>query len=193
MNRYRYPYVLFLLLTVALSSGCSEDSNNNATISPKNLTRDAVCMLDGMILLDHPGPKGQVIFKNGESHFFCDTKGLFSALYDPNYKMKIKQAFVQDFGKRKWGSYNDRWIAVEQAFFVLGSSQLGAMGPTLATFSIRADADNFAKEFGGSVLAFNELDEEKFEAYQTRIRQQLRDTMSNTSAPDSNEAVHQHH
>lgn len=188
----RYPLVLFLSLTLTLSFGCSEDSNNNITSTPRDLTRDAVCMLDGMILLDHPGPKGQVIFKNGEPHFFCDTKGLFSALYDPNYKTKIKQAFVQDFSKRSWGSYNDRWIEVEQAFFVMDSSRLGAMGPTLATFSLRSDAENFAKEFGGSVLAFNELNEEKFEAYQARIRQQLRDTVDGISSPDSEEAHHHH-
>jgi len=148
-------------------------------------------MLDGMILLDHPGPKGQVIFKNGEQHFFCDTKGLISTLYDQNYQTKIAQAFVQDFGKRKWDSYNDNWISIQEAFLVMGSSQFGAMGPTLATFSTRADADSFAKEFGGEVLPFNQLNKEKFAAYQQRIRQQLRDTISNISAAN-NETAHQH-
>ncbi len=199
----RYPLTLLLSLTLALSSGCSQDSQDTATSAPKTLTRDAVCMLDGMILLDHPGPKGQAIFKNGEVHFFCDTKGLFSTLHDPNYKMKIKQAFVQDFGKREWGSYSDRWIDVKQAFFVIDSRQLGAMGPTLATFGNRADADHFAEAFGGSVLTFDELDEETFEAYQQRIRQQLRGATNHTNhdhddhpdpAPISdNGAAHPHH
>ncbi len=148
-------------------------------------------MLDGMILVDHPGPKGQVIFKNNEQHFFCDTKGLIATLYDQNYKAKIKQAFVQDFGKRKWGSYNDNWIDIKQAFLVMDSSRFGAMGPTLVTFGARADANSFAKEFGGKVLPFSQLNEEKFEAYQKRIRQQLRDTISNISAAN-NAATHQH-
>lgn len=148
-------------------------------------------MLDGMILLDHPGPKGQAVFKNNEIHFFCDTKGLISTLYDQNYKVKIKQAFVQDFSKRKWDSYKDNWIDIQHSFIVMDSSRFGAMGPTLATFGTRTDADNFAKEFGGIVLAFNKFNAEKFEAYQMRIRQQLRDAIGNISALNS-ETEHHH-
>jgi len=192
MDKYHLKIASSLLLALLLFSGCSEKSNTQASYSPKDLTGDEVCMLDGMILRDHPGPKGQIIFKNGEPHFFCDTKGLISTLYDPNYKVKIKQAFVQDFGNREWGSYKDNWIDVKQAFFVMDSSRFGAMGPTLATFASRTDADNFAKEFGGSVLAFSELNEEKLEAYQKRIRQQLRNAIGNMSAPDDN-MKHQHH
>ncbi len=192
MRKHLLIIALSLFIAVTLLGGCSENNHSNTTSRAKDLTRDEVCMLDGMILMDHPGPKGQAIFKNGERHFFCDTKGLISTLYDQNHKMKIKQAFVQDFGQRKWGSYKDNWIDVKQAFFVMDSSRFGAMGPTLATFSTRTDADNFAKEFGGSVLAFNELNEEKFEAYQKRIRQQLRNAIGNISAPDDN-MEHQHH
>ncbi|MFC1602507.1 nitrous oxide reductase accessory protein NosL [Pseudomonadota bacterium] len=191
MNKYQLAIASSLLIALSLTSGCSENSSDKTSYTPQDLTRDEVCMIDGMILLDHPGPKGQVIYKNGEPHFFCDTKGLISTLYDQNYNTKIKQAFVQDFGKRKWSSYSDNWIDVKQAFFVMGSSQFGAMGPTLATFSTRSDADAFAKEFGGSVLAFNELSEEKFEAYQKRIRQQLRDAIGNISTSNE-EAAHQH-
>jgi len=149
-------------------------------------------MIDGMILLDHPGPKGQAIYKNGELHFFCDTKGLIATLFDSNYNVKIKQAFVQDFGGRKWGSYKDNWIDIKQAFIVMDSSRFGAMGPTLVTFGQHADADSFAQEFGGTVRPFSELDKEKFEAYQKRIRQQLRDAIGNISN-SSSEAEHQHH
>jgi len=179
-----------LLIVLTLSSGCSEDNSTNISSIPTDLTREEVCMLDGMILVDHPGPKGQVIFKDGTHHFFCDTKGLIATLYDPNYKTKIKQAFVQDFGNRKWGSYNENWIDVKQAFLVIDSSQFGAMGPTLATFGTRADAEAFIKEFGGSLLSFNELTEDKFETYQKRIRQQLRAAIGNISNPI--EATHQH-
>ena len=148
-------------------------------------------MLDGMILLDHPGPKGQTILKNGEHQFFCDTKGLISTLFDPIHKNKIQHAFVQDFGKREWGSFSTNWIDVKQAFFVMDSSRFGAMGPTLVTFGSRADAEAFIEKFGGSLLAFSELNEEKFEAYQRRIRQQLRDAIGTISSPDE-EATHQH-
>ncbi|MCF6280814.1 MAG: nitrous oxide reductase accessory protein NosL [Candidatus Polarisedimenticolaceae bacterium] len=166
-----------LLLLLIFISGCSDNDTEESAGLPEDLTRSAVCLIDGMILADHPGPKGQAIFKDGQHHFFCDIKGLFSTLYDPNYKMKIKQAFVQDFGQREWGSYDDRWVDVESAFYVMDSKKFGAMGPTLVSYSKRTDADAFAKEFGGTVVAFSEITEELFEAYQARIRQQLRDAV----------------
>lgn len=191
MNKHSLTILSSAVIAIALTIGCSDKSSTEATSTPKDLTRDEVCMLDGMILVDHPGPKGQVILKNGEHRFFCDTKGLISTLYDQNHKQKIKQAFVQDFANRKWGSYNDNWIDIQQAFIVMDSSQFGAMGPTLVTFAHRIDAETFIKEFGGSLLTYNELNAEKFEAYQKRIRQQLRDTIGNIST--SNEtAPHQH-
>jgi copper chaperone NosL len=130
-----------------------------------------------MILSDHPGPKGQMIFKDGKHQYFCDTKGLFTTLYDPNYKMKIKQVFVQDFGQREWASYVDRWIDVNDAIFVLDSDKFGAMGPTLVSFAQRIDAEAFSKESGGTVLAFSEINQELFEEYLARVRQQLRDAV----------------
>ncbi len=192
MNRQKHIIASSLLLALILSSGCSEDNNSQTTSTPKDLSRGDVCMLDGMILLDHPGPKGQIIFKNGERHFFCDTKGLIATLYDQNYKTKIRQAFVQDFGKRKWGSYKDNWIDIQQAFIVMGSNRFGAMGPTLVTFGARTDADSFAKKSGGTVLAFNEFNAEMFEAYQARIRQQLREAIGNISTSNNSKTGHQH-
>ena len=134
-------------------------------------------MLDGMILIDYPGPKGQLILKNGESHFFCDTKGLVETLYNPDYKAKIRSAFVQDFAGREWGSYSDHWIDINQAFLVLDSGRFGAMGPTIASFSAREAADAFASQHGGKVLTIGELNEAEFEAYLKRVRQQLREAI----------------
>lgn len=192
MYRYSYKAVLVFIVVLITTSGCSDDKNSGVIGTAKEITRGAVCLIDGMILADHPGPKGQVIFKDGEHHYFCDTKGLISTLFDPNYKMKIQQAFVQDFGQREWGSYNDGWIDVKDAFLVLDSKKFGAMGPTVVPFSQRADADGFASEFGGSVLAFSELTEEKMEAYQARIQQQLRDAVSGISSHSENETSHGH-
>jgi copper chaperone NosL len=192
MPNYSFKTLLALMLLLILISGCSDNNTEESVGLPEDLTRSAFCLIDGMILADHPGPKGQAIFKDGQHHFFCDTKGLFSTLYDPNYKMKIKQAFVQDFGQREWGSYNDRWIDVESAFYVMDSKKFGAMGPTLVSYSKRADADAFVKEFGGSVVAFSEITEELFEDYQARIRQQLREAVG-TGVSTQHEADHHSH
>jgi copper chaperone NosL len=183
-------------MAVLFLSGCGEKEGASVADAPRDLTREEVCMIDGMILLDYPGPKGQIVLKNGEARFFCDTKGLISTLYDPDYKVKIKRAYVQDFAGRKWGSYSDRWIDVNQAFLVMDSAKLGAMGPTMATFSSRSDADAFAAEHGGAVVPFTEFNESMLEEYLKRVRQQLRELTDLSTTADSPEStgqvLHQH-
>ena len=141
MGKFSFRHLTAALLALIILSGCGDKEEAGVADLPRDLTREEVCMIDGMILLDYPGPKGQLFFKNGEAQFFCDTKGLISTLYDPDYKVKIKRAYVQDFGGREWGSYSGRWIDVNKAFLVLDSNIFGAMGPTMATFRTRADAD----------------------------------------------------
>ncbi len=182
MNKSNFINTSFFLIVITILSGCNDSSNNNQSNIPIDITRDHVCMLDGMILLDHPGPKGQIILKNNEHQFFCDTKGLISTLYNPNYKTKIKHAFVQDFGNRQWGSYKDNWIDITKSFLVIDSHKVGSMGPTPATFSTNQEAENFAKQFGGSVIAFNAFTTDQFEAYQKRIRNSIRKNVNHVSA-----------
>lgn len=196
MVKMTVRHVMLSLIALLLLSACADNESGDVTDSPRDLTREEVCMIDGMILMDYPGPKGQLFFKNGEARFFCDTKGLIATLYDPDYRVKIKNAYVQDFGGRKWGSYGDRWIDVNQAFLVLDGDKFGAMGPTIATFSLRADADSFAAEHGGMVIAFAEFDEGMLEEYLKRVRQQLRDLTSLSPASEGQQAaeekIHQH-
>ena len=58
------------------------------------------------------------------------------------YKFQIKDEF---------------FIDAKTAWFVSGSNKTGAMGKTLASFSQKGDAQAFADEFGGQVLAFKEV------------------------------------
>ena len=43
------------------------------------------------------------------------------------------------------------------AWFVVDSSKKGAMGKTLGSFSVQADAEVFIKEFGGKIYTFDEI------------------------------------
>jgi copper chaperone NosL len=189
MHKLHIGWLVVALLLLAGLVGCSEQNGAGIANMPRDLTREEVCMIDGMILLDYPGPKGQLFFKDGEARFFCDTKGLITTLFDPDYKNKIKIAYVQDFGGREWGSYNDRWVDVGQAFLVLDSNKFGAMGPTIVTFGARADADAFVAQNGGNVLTLAELDEVRLDDYLKRVRQQLRElTDLSTISGDSDVA-----
>lgn len=141
---------------VGLSVGCGKPEGG-ATGKPQILTRQAVSVEDGMILVDYPGPKGQVLKKDATTDYFCDVPGLINALLDPERTHSYAQAYVQAFDGREWGSYVDGWIEVSRPVYVLGSNQMGAMGPTLVPFAEQETARAFVAKHGGRILRFSEL------------------------------------
>lgn len=142
---------VFLLLA-ATACGTAE-----APIQAAEPTRETSCALDGMLLLDYPGPKGQIVYDKGEVDFFCDTMEMMSIYLRPEQQKRIRGVFTQDMGKADWQAPRGNWIDAKTAFYVLGSKVLGSMGPTLATFARQEDAEAFARKNGGKVLRFSEI------------------------------------
>ena len=70
-----YVLVGMFMLVVGIVAGCGKPERK-ATGSPLPLTRQAVSAVDGMILLDYPGPKGQMIKKDATTDYFCDVPEL---------------------------------------------------------------------------------------------------------------------
>lgn len=123
------------------------------------------CHLCGMIISNFGGPKGELFRKDvteaqsNEVKKFCSTRDMFSFYLDPENKRNVTTILVHDMSKSPWGEPNDDYfVNARDAWFVTGSSKRGAMGATLASFSKQADAETFAKEFGGRVLSFNQVD-----------------------------------
>lgn len=121
------------------------------------------CHLCGMLIVNFPGPKGEIAEKRSEQiNKFCSTRDMFAYYLQPENKRNVTQLFVHDMSKMPWDELNDgHFIDAKSAWFVTGSSQLGAMGKTLASFSQREHADAFKKEFGGTVYGFDEITIEK--------------------------------
>ncbi len=145
-----------LVLGVALSilGGCSGQETPIQAIEP---TREAMCALDGMVLVDYPGPKGQIVYQDGEREFYCDTVELLSIYLRPEQKKGIRAIFTQDMGKTDWKEPHDHWIDATKAYYVQGSELHGSMGPTFATFANKEDAESFIKQHGGKLLRFEEI------------------------------------
>ena len=120
---------------------------------------DTVCVLDGMLLKDFPGPKGQIHYVEGTPDFFCDLNELFSALLAPEQKRALTAVMVQDMGKTDWDHPSANWIDARTAFYVSGSRKRGSMGPTLGSFSSLPDAEKFAQQEGGKALRFAQITE----------------------------------
>lgn len=118
---------------------------------------DTVCVLDGMVLKEFPGPKAQIHYAQGRPDFFCDLIEMFSILLAPEQKRAAGAVFVQDMGKTDWDHPSAAWIDARSAFYVAGSRKRGSMGPTFGSFSSMEDAEKFAKSEGGKVMRFAQI------------------------------------
>ncbi len=135
--------------------GCSK--NEPVVAKPVEITRGTVCSLDGMTLMDYPGPKAQIQYGQGNPDFFCDTIEMFSIYLKPEQQKRVRAMFVQDMAKADWNNPIGQWIDAKTAFYVAGSKKRGSMGPTLASFSGEADASAFVAREGGKVYRFDQI------------------------------------
>lgn len=150
----------FLMLCVSLLlTSCGKETPKEVALTTVTFESADECHLCGMIIEVFSGPKGAATNKS-DTHIrkFCSTRDLFSYYLDPENKRNVKQLLVHDMGQVPWESPDDKlMINAKEAWFVVGSEKKGAMGSTLASFKDKAIALAFAKEFGGSVVQFKNI------------------------------------
>lgn len=144
----------FLLPALVILAACTPDEPPAAA---HEIAAGTVCALDGMLLNDYPGPKAQIHYADGNLEFYCDTVEMFNMVLRPESARRVRALYTQDMGKADWKTPRGHWIDARQALYVHGSRIKGSMGPTLASFASRADADAFARKNGGRVLPFDEV------------------------------------
>lgn len=156
---------LLLALLFSLMAACG--NNDTATKTPETpvaiLDADE-CHLCGMAMKTFPGPKGEAYEKMGfggqqsEVRKFCSTRDLFSWYLQPENIDNTNTIYVHDMARSDWNKPDDEhMIDGRKAWYVNGSNQMGAMGPTLAAFSQQSDAEFFAKQYGGRILRFEDI------------------------------------
>lgn len=149
-----------IAFTLLLISACSaEDTTKKANNTPVAIESGDECHLCGMVITAFPGPKGE-LFEGRESQVrkFCSTRDLMSWYLQPENKPNSKDVFVHDMSRSDWNSPNDEhMINANNAWFVVGSSMKGAMGPTLASFAKKEQAEQFITQYGGKMLSFSEI------------------------------------
>lgn len=141
-------------LLAGLLAACAPHASS---IGPMEPGADAHCALDGMTLADYPGPKGQIRYADGNTGLFCDTLELLSMLLRPEQVRVVVGAYTQDMARADWDHPQGHWIDATQAYYVRGAHRGGSMGPTLVSFARQADAEAFARRFGGKVLAYAQI------------------------------------
>jgi copper chaperone NosL len=153
----------WLPLLALLLTACSEERAGQAPPEPVKPDRTATCAVCGMTVVDYPGPKAQLFPKGQEGpDHFCSTRDFFAYLLEEDSPRahRIRAMFVHDMGSTDWRHPHRgeaHWVAAREAYYVVGSDRRGAMGPTLASFAERADAEAFAEAHGGRILRFDAI------------------------------------
>ncbi|NOI25011.1 nitrous oxide reductase accessory protein NosL [Vibrio mediterranei] len=150
---------MFVTLIAMILFGCGESEQQQMVKQAQAIEAADECHVCGMVIKNYPGPKGQAYQKGEENTVrFCSTRDMFSYLLQPENQRQIEQIFVHDMSKTPWQKpEDDYFIDGKLAWYVIGSTQKGAMGKTLASFSKQSDADFFSEQFGGKVYKFDEI------------------------------------
>ncbi|MDT8318031.1 MAG: nitrous oxide reductase accessory protein NosL [bacterium] len=156
--RAAYLRIFFLCAILVVFSACEEDNKAASTASPAAISGEDECALDGMIVANYPGPKAQILYREeGKRDFYCETKELFHVYIEPGMEARVAALYVQDTALIDWKKPVNNWIEAKSAFYVVGASIDGSMGPTYAPFKSRDDAAPFIKKYGGNIMTFNEV------------------------------------
>jgi nitrous oxide reductase accessory protein NosL len=147
-----------LLLPLA---GCTEDQAAASPPPPQAITADAIGHYCGMNLLDHPGPKGQIILK-GQSRpvWLSSVRDTFAYTMLPEESKDYRAIYVTDLGTDPDPARPDlaRWTEAREAWFVIDSGFQGGMGAAEPLpFASEAAARAFAESHGGSVMRFQDV------------------------------------
>lgn len=156
------PMLLAALLALSLA-GCREE--RVAAAPPVTLTAEAIGRYCGMNLIEHDGPKGQVVLAEGHEPFwFSSARDTLAFTMMPDEPKDYAAVYVSDMARAEsWDDPGaDNWVEARQAFYVHGSDARGGMGGSeIVPFSTREAAGSFAAEQGGTVLAYADLTPEQ--------------------------------
>jgi copper chaperone NosL len=154
------PLALCALL-LALAA-CREEVASDLP-EPVTLTAEAVGHYCQMELLEHPGPKAQVHLAGlPYPLFFSQVRDAIAYQRMPEQSHAIDVIYVNDMARApSWEAPGvDNWVRADAAVYVVGSDAVGGMAaPELVPFADRADAEAFAAERGGSILALDAIED----------------------------------
>ncbi|MEH6442738.1 MAG: nitrous oxide reductase accessory protein NosL [Oceanospirillaceae bacterium] len=150
----------FAVALLPLLMACNDNEQTAMVQRAVAIENSDECHLCGMIITNFPGPKGQLYSKGIEGNLkFCSTRDMFAFIVDPENQHNIQQVFVHDMAITPWDHPDEEtYIDAKEAFYVIGHNKKGAMGPTLASFAKRSDAEAFRALEGGKIFTFAEID-----------------------------------
>lgn len=150
-----------------LSVACSKEEQGKAPPALA-ITADATGYYCGMLLSEHPGPKGQILLQSGKSPvWFSSVRDTLTFLRLPEEPKDVAAVYVSDMAKApNWEEPGtDNWIKASDAMFVVGSDREGGMGGAEAVpFGAKDAAEEFIAEHGGTIVSFDEAQQKMAKA-----------------------------
>jgi copper chaperone NosL len=149
------------LAIVLVLGGCNDRDTANALPPPLALNADAMGVFCGMNLIEHPGPKGQIITESRiDPYWFSSARDAIAFTLMPDQPRDIRAVYVSDMSRApSWELPGERnWIDARTAYFVIESRKQGGMGAAEAVpFGDHIAAEQFAAQNGGRVARLNEI------------------------------------
>lgn len=149
--------VVFVGLALA---GCQQQQASAPPV-PMALTAKAAGHYCQMIVLDHPGPKGQVHLAGSKYPlWFSQVRDAIAFVRKPDQDAEVAVVYVSDMGEASsWYTPEpDKWVGMRTAYYVIGSSRRGGMGgPELVPFAQLSKAENFARTYGGRIITYRQV------------------------------------
>lgn len=146
-----------LLLLLPALGACQREAE--APPAPFAMTEEAMGRYCGMNILEHAGPKGQIILaKYDEPIWFSSARDAIAFTMLPEEPKDIRAIYVSDMARApSWDKPGaENWVDARQAFFVIGSDARGGMGAAEAVpFSTEAAAAAFVEDHGGRTVRFD--------------------------------------
>ncbi len=149
----RKSYYLVFVLALA----ACEKNQPAAVPLPQTLTRDANGYYCLMTVLNHSGPKAQIILDDRQpALWFTSVRDMIAFTRSAEEPKNIAVIYVNDMTDADWDHPGvDNWIDAHKAWYVLGSGRAGGMGAAeVVPFATAISAELFAKKQGGVVYTF---------------------------------------
>jgi copper chaperone NosL len=164
--------------TMALA-GCL-GGDGAAGPDPVAIEADWSCDVCGMVVTNHPGPNAEIYYADERPNDhdnparFCSTWEAFQFDFEKRDAGWSREAFyVTDYASVDYDVFQesgdplisshaeaDAFTDATDVTFVVASDVKGAMGEDLIGFSDSADAEDFAEQYGGDVVAFADVTRE---------------------------------
>ena len=154
-------YKLAVLMLPLFLIACEKEPPAEVPVA-QILTREANGYYCLMTVVNHSGPKGQIILDDGKILWFTSVRDTISFTLSPEEPKNISAIYVNDMADADWGNPgSDNWIDAHTAWYVLSSKKTGGMGaPETVPFSTRNKAASFVEKYGGTIHKFDTIPKE---------------------------------